>query len=156
MKIGIITDTHDRQEILMKAIKIFAEQEVVYVLHAGDITSPATAEAIARIDHAKLIAVYGNCDDDSISLESVISRQEGEIYRNICRKNIGEKKLLMAHDPRALGDAAATGDFDLVVYGHTHKHDIHRDGETLVINPGPSRAVILDLSNMDYEVISLK
>ena len=45
MKIGFITDTHDRQEILMKAIEIFAEQDVVYVLHAGDITSPATAEA---------------------------------------------------------------------------------------------------------------
>jgi putative phosphoesterase len=156
MKVGIITDTHDRKEVLRKAIEVFTEHEVVYVLHAGDITSPETAEALAKIDHAKFIGVFGNCDSDNISLESVISRQQGEIHRSICRSNIGGKKLLMAHDPCTLGDAAATGDYDLVVYGHTHKHDIHREGETLVINPGRSRAVILSLDNMRYEVISLK
>ena len=68
---------------------------------------------------------------------------------------IGEKKLLMAHDPRALGNAPITGDFDLIVYGHTHIQDIRRDGNTLVINPGHSWAVILDLDKMDYETIYL-
>jgi len=156
MKVGIITDTHDCQKVLIKAIEVFVEHGVVYILHAGDITSPTTAEALAKIDHAMFIAVFGNCDYDSISLENVINRQEGEIHRGVCKKKIGEKKLLMAHDPRALGDAATTGDYDLVVYGHTHKHDIHRANKTLVINPGQSRAVILELDNMEYEVISLK
>jgi putative phosphoesterase len=156
MKVGIITDTHDCQKVLIKAVEVFEEHGVVYILHAGDITSPATAEALANIDHTRLIAVFGNCDYDSISLENAINRQEGEIHRGVCRREIGEKKLLMAHDPRALGDAATTGDYDLVVYGHTHKHDIHRASKTLVVNPGQFRAVILELDTMEYEVISLK
>jgi putative phosphoesterase len=156
MKIGIITDTHDCQKVLIKAIEVFAEHGVVYILHAGDITSPTTAEALAKIDHTRLIAVFGNCDYDSVALENIISRWEGEIHKGVCRRKIGDKKLLMAHDPRALGDAATTGDYDLVVYGHTHKHDIHRLSKALVINPGQSRAVILELDNMEYEVISLK
>lgn len=156
MKVGIIADTHDCQKVLIRAIEVFAERGVVYIFHAGDITSPASAETLATIDHARLIAVFGNCDYNSTSLENVIRRREGEIHRGVCRRKIGEKKLLMAHDPLALGDAVATGNYDLVVYGHTHKYDIHRVNQTLVINPGQFRAVILELDNMEYEVISLK
>ena len=155
MKIGIITDTHDRQQTLAKATDVFVEHNVDYILHAGDITSPATAEVLAKIDRARLIAVFGNCDTDKVSLENIIRRHDGEIHRGVCRRRIGEKTLIMAHDPRALGDAATTGDYDLVVYGHTHEYDIHREGETLVINPSPSFTVILDLDNMNYDVISL-
>jgi putative phosphoesterase len=156
MKIGIITDTHDRQALLKKAIEVFAEHHVDCVLHAGDITSPSSAQALASIDHARLIAVFGNCDCDSSSLESVVSSYRGEIHRGIYKCNIGHKKLLMAHDPRALGDMPITGDFDLIVYGHTHVQDIHRQGNTLIINPGQSWAVILDLDSMEYETIYLE
>ena len=62
---------------------------------------------------------------------------------------------MMAHAPHALGNAPLNGDFDLIVYGHTHIQDIRRDGNTLVINPGHSWAVILDLDSMDYETIYL-
>ncbi len=61
----------------------------------------------------------------------------------------------MAHDPRALGDMPITGDYDLIVYGHTHVQDIHRQGKTLIINPGQSWAVVLDLDSMDYKTIYL-
>jgi len=155
MKVGIITDTHDKQSLLKKAIKVFAEHHVGCVLHAGDITSPSSVQALAEIDHAKFIGVFGNCDSDKSALESIVSSHEGEIQKGVYRGNIGEKKLLMAHDPRALGDLPMTGDFDLIVYGHTHVQDIHRQGNTLIINPGQVWAVVLDLNSMDYEAIYL-
>ena len=155
MKVGIITDTHDKQALLKKAIEVFAEHHVDCVLHAGDITSPSSVQALASIDHVKFIGVFGNCDSDKSGLESVVSSHEGEIQRGVYRGKIGEKKLLMAHDPRALGNVPITGDFDLIVYGHTHIQEIRRDGNTLVINPGYSWAVILDLDSMDYETIYL-
>ena len=155
MKIGIITDTHDRLALLKKAIAVFVEHHVDCVLHAGDITSPSSAQALAEIDHVKFIAVFGNCDCDKSALESVVSSHKGEIHRGIYKGNIQEKKLLMAHDPRSLGDMPITGDFDLIVYGHTHVQDIHRQGDTLIINPGQAWAVVLDLDSMDYEAIYL-
>jgi putative phosphoesterase len=155
MKVGIITDTHDKQTLLTKAIEVFAEHHVDCVLHAGDITSPSSVQALAEIDHAKFIGVFGNCDCDKSALESVVSSHEGEIQIGVYRGKIGEKKLLMAHDPRALGNMVVTGDFDLIVYGHTHVQDIHRQGNTLVINPGQSWVVILDLDSMDYKTIYL-
>ncbi|MHC4727949.1 MAG: YfcE family phosphodiesterase [Planctomycetota bacterium] len=155
MKVGIITDTHDQQTLLTKAIEVFKEHPVGCILHAGDITSPATAHALASIDHVKFIGVFGNCDFEKSSLEGVISELHGEIHRGTYKGKIADKKLLMAHEPRNLGDMPITGDYDLIVYGHTHVQDIHRQGNTLIINPGQSWAVILDLDSMDYETIYL-
>jgi putative phosphoesterase len=155
MKAGIITDTHDLHDILEKAIDVFTEHQVDYILHAGDITSPSTIHAFASIDHARLIAVFGNCDVDKSSLESVVKSQQGEIHNVRYKGKIADKKVLMAHDPRNLGDMPITEDFDLIVYGHTHVQDIHRQGNTLIINPGQSWAVILDLNNMNYETFFL-
>ena len=155
MKVGIITDTHDKQSILKKAIEVFTEHKVDCVLHAGDITSPSSVQVLASIDHARFIGVFGNCDSDKSALESIVSSHEGEIQIGVYRGKIGGKKLLMAHDPRTLGNMVVNGDFDLIVYGHTHVQDIRRDGNTLVINPGHSWVVILDLDSMDYETIYL-
>ena len=155
MKIGIITDTHDRQVLLKKAIEVFTEHHISCILHAGDITSPSSAHALASIDHARFIAVFGNCDFDKSSLKAVLRSQDGEIHRGPYKGSIADKKLLMAHDPRSLGDMPITGGFDLIIYGHTHVQDIHRQGSTLIINPGQAWAVILDLDSMDYETIYL-
>jgi putative phosphoesterase len=155
MKAGIITDTHDLQDILQKAIEVFSEHKVEYILHAGDITSPSTAHALASIDNAKLIAVFGNCDFEKSSTEGVVRSQQGEIHRGTFKGNIENKKVLIAHDPRHLGDMPIAGDFDLVIYGHTHVQDIRRQGNTLIINPGQSWVVIVDLDSMDYETICL-
>ena len=154
MKVGIITDTHDLHDVLQKATDVFTEHQVEYILHAGDITSPSTAHVLASID-ARFIAVYGNCDIDKSSLEGVVRGQQGEIHKGRYKGNIEDKKVLMAHDPRHLGDMPITGGFDLIVYGHTHVQDIHRQGKTLIINPGQSWAVILDLDTMNYETFYL-
>ncbi len=155
MKIGIITDTHDQQALLKKAIKVFTEYHIDCILHAGDITSPSSAHALTSIDHARFIAVFGNCDLDKSSLKAVLTGRQGEIHRGPYKGSIQDKKLLMAHEPRTLGDMPITGDFDLIIYGHTHVQDIHRQGNTLIINPGQAWAVILDLDSMDYETIYL-
>ena len=57
----------------------------------------------------------------------------------------------------------ASGKYDLVIYGHTHKQDIRKVGDTLVINPGEttdwitgkSNVVVLNLDDMSVESISL-
>ena len=53
MKIGIISDSHDHHENVLRAIEIFNDQGVEYVLHGGDIVSPFTAKAFAGLEKAK-------------------------------------------------------------------------------------------------------
>ena len=70
----------------------------------------------------------------------------------------------MTHKPGMLIEGVGSGEFDLVIYGHTHKQDVHKVKETLVINPGTlkywlaakSQVVVLELDDMSVEVVSLK
>jgi len=51
----------------------------------------------------------------------------------------------------------------LVIYGHTHRQDIRKVGDTLVINPGEatdwitgnSSIVILETDDMSWEVVGV-
>jgi putative phosphoesterase len=164
MKIGIISDSHDAHQNVLKAIEVFNEQKVDYILHAGDMVSPFTAKAFAEVKNAKFIAVFGNCDGEKVFLKSTIESFGGEVYEDSYTGQIGGREIFMTHRPSALDEVAGSGKYDLVVYGHTHKQDIRRVGGTLIINPGESTdwltgssaVVVLDADNMSAEVISLK
>lgn len=164
MKIGIISDTHNHYQSVLKAVGIFNERNVDYVFHAGDIVSPLTAEAFAGIDGAKFIAVFGNCDSKRSLLQRAIGDFGGEIHDGCYKGRVGGKRIFMTHKPGMLSEVVGSGEFDLVIYGHTHKQDVHKVKETLVINPGTlkhwlaakSQVVVLELDDMSVEVVSLK
>ncbi len=164
MKIGIISDSHNCRKNISRAVEIFNEQGVGYVLHAGDIASPDVAELFSGLDKAEFIAVFGNCDSDKPSLARTINRFGGEIYDDVYTGEIADKKIAIAHKPDSLQVAIDSGEYDLVIYGHTHKFDIYRTGNTLVVNPGVSDSrvlgksgvVVLELDDMTTERILLK
>jgi hypothetical protein len=152
VKIGIISDSHDHHANVLKAVEIFKNEQVQYILHAGDIVSPFTAKAFGEVKNARFIAVFGNNDGEKPVLKSTIESFGGEIHRDPYRGKIAGKKIFMTHKPGILDEAIAGGKYDLIVYGHTHFRDIRTVGETLIINPGEStdwlsgkgRLIILD------------
>ena len=144
MKVGIISDTHDNRANVLKAIEVFSEQRVEYIFHAGDMTSPATAQLFAAVEGAKFIAVFGNCDCNRVLLEDMITGFGGEIYEGSYKGRVGGKRVFMTHQPNNLESAIASGEYDLVIYGHTHKRDIRKVGDITVINPGKSKSRLLD------------
>ncbi len=162
MKIGIISDTHDGHHNAIRAGEIFNQKKVDFILHAGDIESRDTAEIFAGINEAKFIAVYGNCDTERAELTEAITNLGGEIHE-IYEGQIGGKRIFMAHQPELMKGAIERDEFDLVIYGHTHKLDIRKVGRTLVINPGTARrwqmgsphVVIVELDHMVTETIAL-
>jgi len=164
MKIGIIGDTHDHSGNIAKAIKIFNQQKVEYVLHTGDIAQPAAARQFAKLSGAKFIAVLGNCDNDRELIGEAIRDFGGEIYEESYTGQIGGKKIFMKHKLNSVEETAGSGEYDVVIYGHTHKQDVRKVGNTLVINPGQasgwwfskSEVVVLELEDMSVETIGLK
>jgi len=66
------------------------------------------------------------------------------------------------HEPKFIDALVKSGEYDLVVYGHTHEIDI-REGKALVINPGEAcgwisgraTAVVLDTGTMRPRVIDI-
>ena len=58
---------------------------------------------------------------------------------------------------------AASGAYDVIIYGHTHHPEISRRGKTLVINPGEAcgwitgqaTVAILDLDKLKADLIKI-
>ena len=163
MKIGIISDTHDHHVNVLKAIEVFNEHKVKYVLHAGDMVSPFTANAFSAVKDAKFIAVFGNCDGEKVMLKETIESFGGEIHPQSYEGQIDGKKIFMSHITATLNALAQSGNFDLIIYGHTHNQMTSKVGKTLIINPGEttdwvtgtSTIVILETEDMNAEVIEL-
>lgn len=163
MKIGIISDTHDHHENVLKAIEVFKERKAEYIFHAGDIISPFVAEAFAEAGDARFIAVFGNNDGEKLILKDKVTELDGEITEDPYKGEIAGRKIFMTHKPSVIDEVVKCGKYDLVIYGHTHKQDIRKEGDTLIINPGDatdwvtgeSDVVIVELDDMSYEVISL-
>jgi putative phosphoesterase len=75
MLIGIIADTHDNLVPTRKAIKLFNDRKVKYVIHAGDYTSPFTLKLFKELK-CKYVGIFGNNDGDKLLL---LERSEGNI-----------------------------------------------------------------------------
>lgn len=163
MKIGIISDSHDHHANVLKAVEIFKNENVEYILHAGDIVSSFTAKAFGEVKNAKFIAVFGNNDGEKPMLKSTIEGFGGEIHRDPYHCTIAGKKVFMTHKPGILDKAIASGKYDLIIYGHAHIKDIRTEGKTLIINPGESTdwlsgkgsLVILETDSLEIKEMEL-
>jgi putative phosphoesterase len=162
MKIGIISDSHDHRPNITKAVEIFKEHKVKYVLHAGDIIAPFAARPFGHMEGVKFIAVFGNNDGDKLLLDSTVKSFGGQIHNDF-RGEIGGRKIFMIHSCSAIEEIAASEKYDIVICGHTHKTNIRKFGRTLYINPGESTdwltdepaVVVLELDDMKTETIML-
>lgn len=164
MKIGIISDSHDSFKNICKAVKVFCEQGVDYVFHAGDIESPTAVGVFADLKGAKFIAVFGNCDKERIAMAEEVESFGGQIHKGPYICEVGGKRIFITHRLSQPENVAESGEYDLVIYGHTHKFDVRKIGGTLLVNPGKSGhrllgrsgVVIVELDDMSTEEICLK
>ena len=163
MKIGIMSDTHDRLDAVEKAIDLFNREKVEHVLHAGDLVSPFVAPKFARLN-AKLHIVWGNNEGD----KEFIRVKFGEIgitpLGNFAALELGGKKIALLHGTHdeIVGALLKSGAYDVVVRGHNHRVEI-REGETLLVNPGEvcgyltgrQTVAILNLTELEAEIFHL-
>lgn len=67
-KIGIMADTHDRLQLIDRAVETLNREGVDLVLHAGDYVAPFAVLRLKPLK-AKLIGVFGNNDGDKSLLK---------------------------------------------------------------------------------------
>ncbi|MBN2250543.1 MAG: metallophosphoesterase [Candidatus Altiarchaeota archaeon] len=134
--IGIISDTHDRLGAIRKAVDFLNEHNVSLVLHAGDYVAPFTVKEFGRLN-SPLIGVYGNNDGERKGLMRSFAAMKTELKDFAEMENEG-RKIALYHGTMGsyLSALISSGDYDVVVRGHTHSPEIKQEGKTLVINPG--------------------
>lgn len=116
-KIGILSDTHGllRTEVLEKL------EGCEVILHGGDINRSEIIERLEKI--APVVVVRGNND-----------KEWAEGIPEVVGDTIFGLPFYMVHDKKRIpADCSA---YSLVVYGHSHKYEEKRVGNTLFLNPG--------------------
>ena len=129
--VGLVSDTHG----LVRDSLIAALAGVSQILHAGDVGGRAVLDALSAI--APVQAVYGNVDPLDGRLPPQIVVEIGGVTIHVSHGH-----ELGRPTPAKL---LATYSGDVLVYGHTHKALIEREGERLVVNPGAAGPRRFDL-----------
>ena len=116
-KIGILSDTHG----LLRPEVIQALQGCEAILHGGDINRQDIIDQLNTI--APVYVVRGNNDKDWA--EHIPMFLDFQLYG--CHIYMTHKKKDLPQD---------LSDYDLVVYGHSHRYEQKSSGKTLLLNPG--------------------
>jgi hypothetical protein len=158
--VGLITDTHDNKVSVLAAVDLFNRRGVKQVLHGGDYVAPFNAGWMRNL-RAPLVGVFGNNDGERFGLRSQFERL-GPIHRAPHVAEVGDRRILMLHEPDELEALASANAYDVIFYGHTHEIDV-RPGPPLIVNPGEaggwvtgrSTVGLLDLKTLDVEIVDL-
>lgn len=134
MKIGILSDTHDNLRAVQKACDLFAAEGITTLLHCGDVCGPAVVEAL---DGFTVYFAQGNRERIPALRRAIDARQAGRLalLHNLV---LGDRPIALLHgdDGDSLRRLIASGMYDYVIHGHTHRHQDQRKGRTRVVNPG--------------------
>ncbi|MBO4980624.1 MAG: metallophosphoesterase [Lachnospiraceae bacterium] len=126
MKILVVSDTHRKNENYFKVLEMHHPDMVI---HCGD--SEGSEYAITEAAQCPVKIVLGNND-----FFSDLPREQ--------EFNIGKYKVWLTHGhnyyvsmgSETIKKEAVARRMDIVMYGHTHRPEIDREGEVIAINPG--------------------
>lgn len=162
MKIGLLSDSHDRIPAVRALVQRMLEEGVAVIIHAGDYCSPFTLRALSDLQ-VPLLGVFGRNDGDPEGLRGAAQANIGaELYESPHSFELGGQQILVVHDINDVHERSLTG-HQVVVHGFTHVAELKMRGETLIVNPGEAcgwgfgepTGAILDLSTKAVEFIKL-
>lgn len=136
MKLGIVSDTHNELNMFRTVIGMLKSLGVMTLIHCGDVTHPSLFEELKGFH---IFCVYGNNDLDRFSLKTKLEQigTENQID-SFLKLNLDGKKIYVIHGDvkHRLNNAIASGMYDYVFHGHSHRAEDENYGKTRVLNPG--------------------
>lgn len=163
-KIAVISDIHDNVPNLQKALDYITKEKINYIICAGDCQSMEVWEILEKIPQ-KTYAVLGNNDQHLLNEELIKTYfKKMTIFPLWGSFQIGDKNILISHYISVLKEILdkEMEDYDLGIYGHTHKPWEEYYKNKKLLNPGnigniyyPPTFAIIDLENLHSKLILL-
>ena len=159
MKLGILSDTHDNLARIERAVTALNDAGVDFIFHLGDYCAPFSLRPLKDL-RADWMGVLGNNDGE---IRGLTEASEGKIRPGNLALEIDGARIFADHVNPVKGALAASGHFDLILYGHTHALEIYEEHRCLCVNPGEvcgyltgrSTVVCLDLDHLTPEGVKV-
>ena len=136
MLIGVVSDTHDNIWKLDESFQHLRKAKAV--LHCGDLCSPFMIRRLGQgLDGLPVHIVWGNNEGDRLAIAQVAEGYPDiHLEGQVALLELGGWRIAVNHYPEIAAEFAASGDFDLVCYGHDHKAHLSKVGKCVLLNPG--------------------
>jgi putative phosphoesterase len=169
MKVCILSDSHDHIPLLDTAVAAAKAAGAEAVLHCGDVVAPSTLACLQKHGLPTHV-IHGNNTGDLYTLGRVTGRPDSVIrYHGMdAALELGGRRIFLVHYPHYARAMAASGDWDLVCCGHSHKTRIEwlpnlKGGTTPVVDPGtvggvgqaPATWILGDLKKLEFEIFGV-
>lgn len=157
MRIGVISDTHDRLPTLDRGLNILRDRAVDAIIHPGDVIAPFAAKRLLAWT-GPLHITYGNNDGEREGLQRILPQiQDGPLWVDADGRRILVHHFLDWCRPE---DVAAA---DIIVTGHTHEVVNERYDGKLFLNPGECcgwvhgrcTVAVLDTDSLSAEIVEV-
>ncbi len=156
VKIGILSDTHDRYETALTAVRMLQEAGSQYLIHCGDVGGTHMLDTLAGMPAA---FVFGNNDFERDELRNYASLLGIKCLSNFGVLELAGKQIAVTHgdDHRLLARLTRPEQpIDYLLTGHTHLRHDRRVGDVRLINPGAlHRAAVKSVATLDLETDQL-
>jgi putative phosphoesterase len=135
MRLAILSDIHDNVWKLARALD--AARGADAMICCGDLCSPFIVHQLGRGFAATIHIVFGNNDGDRHRIGvNAAQYTHIKVHGEMMRAEFAGKRIAANHYDFIARAIAASGEYDVVCYGHNHVYDVSRAGRTLAINPG--------------------
>jgi len=129
--VGLISDTHIPSRARVIPPKVFEVfHEAMLIVHAGDFTQFSVLKDLEQL--APVVAVSGNMDEPIVQ----------EKLPKMNSVDVDRWRIGVTHNLGVFGNikkmrrVAEQNNFHMLVFGHTHRPFIKREGNIWFINPG--------------------
>lgn len=162
MRVGIFADSHDHLDHIRLAVERFNDADCQCVLFAGDLVSTIAVPPLRRL-RCPLVGCFGDNEGNKVGLLSGLSIVGTVFHEPPVRYRADDgTRFAIAHMKRQLNSVG--DEFDIAVYGHTHRPRVFRDENgRLFINPGEASGwsfgrptiALLDTETMNVDILEL-
>jgi hypothetical protein len=163
MILAVMSDTHDNIWNLRKALNLIKARGAEAIIHCGDFIAPFILKELDE-PGIPVHGVFGNNDGDQYLLTkfSLTEFSHITLYGLMGELKLDGFSVAFTHYRAVADGLAASGQFNLVCFGHSHEASLDRVGKTALLNPGEVMGkdgspgfYLVDTSTKSYEQVSI-
>jgi hypothetical protein len=135
-RIALLSDIHDH--IWNLDLALAAVQDTDALICSGDLCSPFIMARLGNHYPNPIHVVFGNNDADLYRISAQAARfgSRVKLHGELAELTIGGRTIGVNHYDNIGRVLAASGKYEVMVFGHNHQREVSTMGNTLVINPG--------------------